>query len=224
VKKEKSISSRPLFAVPKYIVPHLGREISRIPVGHKFLLYFKGWKIGDNKREELGNVCSLGTAQEYLRELLSRQATLAVGERFFTAEAVLLSPLAVGLGNPHPVENGFSFLSPYGIPYLPGSSIKGVLRRSAEELALFNKVSKWSLPLVWLLFGFEAGSAYFIEVSENEPEPIKEEAKKWRDAFNNCSEEVEKNGLFLAWKESLILDEEIRKVPISQWPGKQGKK
>ncbi len=50
-------------------------------------------------------------------------------------EAKSISPFTTGLGNEHPLENGFSFLNPYGLPYLPGSGVKGVVRRAAEELA-----------------------------------------------------------------------------------------
>jgi CRISPR-associated protein Cmr6 len=39
------------------------------------------------------------------------------------------------LGNEHPLENGFAFLNPYGLPYLAGSGVKGVLRAAARELA-----------------------------------------------------------------------------------------
>ncbi len=35
---------------------------------------------------------------------------------------------AIGLGNPSLIENGFSFYPVYGIPYIPGSSIKGLTR------------------------------------------------------------------------------------------------
>ncbi len=44
------------------------------------------------------------------------------------------APFATGLGNEHPLENGFAFLWPYGLPYLPGSGVKGVLRQAAREL------------------------------------------------------------------------------------------
>jgi CRISPR-associated protein Cmr6 len=46
-----------------------------------------------------------------------------------------IAPFTTGLGNEHPLENGFSFLNPYGLPYLPGSGVKGVLRQAARELA-----------------------------------------------------------------------------------------
>lgn len=50
-------------------------------------------------------------------------------------EARSIAPFTTGLGNEHPLENGFAFLNPYGLPYLPGSGVKGVLRQAARELA-----------------------------------------------------------------------------------------
>ena len=50
-------------------------------------------------------------------------------------DALATAPFTTGLGNEHPLENGFAFLNPYGLPYLPGSGIKGVLRQAARELA-----------------------------------------------------------------------------------------
>jgi CRISPR-associated protein Cmr6 len=37
--------------------------------------------------------------------------------------------LAMGLGLDHPTENGFSFDAVIGVPFLPGSSVKGLCRR-----------------------------------------------------------------------------------------------
>lgn len=50
-------------------------------------------------------------------------------------DAKSIAPFTTGLGNEHPLENGFAFLNPYGLPYLPGSGVKGVLRQAARELA-----------------------------------------------------------------------------------------
>lgn len=50
-------------------------------------------------------------------------------------DAKSTAPFTTGLGNEHPLENGFAFLNPYGLPYLPGSGVKGVLRQAARELA-----------------------------------------------------------------------------------------
>jgi CRISPR-associated protein Cmr6 len=50
-------------------------------------------------------------------------------------QATAVAPFTTGLGNEHPLENGFAFLNPYGLPYLAGSGVKGVLRTAAKELA-----------------------------------------------------------------------------------------
>lgn len=43
------------------------------------------------------------------------------------------SPLLVGLGIPHPSENGYYFRQPYGYPTIPASSIKGIARHFAVK-------------------------------------------------------------------------------------------
>lgn len=71
-----------------------------------------------------------------LSALIPRQRALAAqAADTVSMVAVAAAPFTTGLGNEHPLENGFSFLNPYGLPYLPGSGVKGVLRRAAEELA-----------------------------------------------------------------------------------------
>lgn len=70
--------------------------------------------------------------------LLLRQnslvSTLPASDRL-TIDAVGTAPFVTGIGNEHPLENGFAFLDPHGLPYLPASGVKGVLRTAAEELA-----------------------------------------------------------------------------------------
>ena len=44
-------------------------------------------------------------------------------------DARAIAPFTTGLGTPIPLKNGFAFLNPYGLPYLPGSGVKGVLRQ-----------------------------------------------------------------------------------------------
>ncbi|MGH7268593.1 MAG: RAMP superfamily CRISPR-associated protein, partial [Candidatus Rokuibacteriota bacterium] len=39
-----------------------------------------------------------------------------------------LAPFVTGIGQPHPLETGFAFLKPYGVPYLAGSGVKGAVR------------------------------------------------------------------------------------------------
>lgn len=83
------------------------------------------------------------------------------------------APFITGLGNEHPLENGFAFLNPYGLPYLAGSGVKGTLRRAAEELvdAQFpNAQQTWRQADVWALFGFdnEAGTTSDARISKDD--------------------------------------------------------
>lgn len=112
------------------------------------------------------------------RQLLTRQRRLAQAHtNAWMRHASTTSPLAIGLGQEHPLENGFSFLSPYGLPYLPGSSVKGVLRSAAEELAVRDAASEWTIPLVWRLFGIDRFSAYLKTGNDQE--------STWRDDFSD---------------------------------------
>jgi CRISPR-associated protein Cmr6 len=42
-------------------------------------------------------------------------------------------PFVTGLGRNHPVENGFAWHHALGVPYLPGSSVKGIVRSWAAS-------------------------------------------------------------------------------------------
>jgi len=46
-------------------------------------------------------------------------------------EAVATGPLALGLGTASPIENGLTIHHTYGVPYIPGSALKGLARRAA---------------------------------------------------------------------------------------------
>ena len=93
----------------------------------------------DNKNSALTDACKLGTTDKKQNKALAdRQAANAAGipvDAHLHLQATSTAPFTTGLGNEHPLENGFAFLNPYGLPYLPGSGIKGVLRQAARELA-----------------------------------------------------------------------------------------
>ncbi len=155
-------------AIPDYLNKHLVGD--QAPPGHRFGLYFpvwtqQHWEI-DNKKDGLQKMLSVGRpAVETLRHLRCRQQATADAldqESVRRFEAVSTSPFVTGVGMEHPVENGFAFLSPYGLPYLAGSGVKGVLRKAAEELALMpdeTDCNSWDILALWRLFGFEAAAA-----------------------------------------------------------------
>jgi CRISPR-associated protein Cmr6 len=61
----------------------------------------------------------------------------------FTAE----SRFVTGLGREHPVENGFAWHPTLGTPYLPGSSVKGMIRAWAREEAAPGAANEWEVIL-----------------------------------------------------------------------------
>ena len=50
-----------------------------------------------------------------------------------TRQYTTTAPFVTGMGLAHPVENGFLWHHTLGVPYLPGSSIKGMIRAWAEH-------------------------------------------------------------------------------------------
>ena len=127
-------------AVPAYV----GQDFSTCPPGHRFNLYFAAWNAqwlldkDEAKAAALRQVLRMPPdAADLLKQLGNRQVRLAQAlpaAHCCVIDALCSAPFATGLGLEHPIENGFSFLSPYGLPYLAGSGVKGVLRRAAEEL------------------------------------------------------------------------------------------
>ena len=104
----------------------------------------------ENKTAALRQALKLTDADvRTMRALRQRQSALAqpIAEAglLLVSEAQAGAPFKTGLGNEHPLENGFAFLNPYGLPYLAGSGVKGVLRQAARELAS----GQWGDPLGW---------------------------------------------------------------------------
>jgi CRISPR-associated protein Cmr6 len=114
----------------------------------------------ENKRSALNMATKLTPSDRRMMQALVRRQ-LALAEPFaksgslVVVEAEAVAPFTTGLGNEHPLENGFAFLNPYGLPYLPGSGVKGVVRQAARELASgewgdtqgWNRDEKYSLKI-----------------------------------------------------------------------------
>ncbi|MBA4603662.1 type III-B CRISPR module RAMP protein Cmr6 [Thermoactinomyces sp. AMNI-1] len=67
-----------------------------------------------------------------------------------------------GMGRPHPVENGVNWHPTLGVPFLPGSSVKGVVRAWAES---YNKVDEKTITRIFGPKELEksAGSVIFFD-------------------------------------------------------------
>lgn len=113
----------------------------------------------ENKVAAFKQACKPGDSDKLLMQSLrARQVALAARvpeDQLLHLDAVAVAPFATGLGNEHPLENGFAFLNPYGLPYLAGSGVKGVLRKAAGELAdgLFGGSGGWTAEAIGALFG-----------------------------------------------------------------------
>ncbi|MCS7041637.1 MAG: type III-B CRISPR module RAMP protein Cmr6 [Bryobacteraceae bacterium] len=98
------------------------------------------WTKNDHAgREAWESVCRLEQGDRArMQAIVGRMQAIAraiPGAQVWHCEAEAVSPFTTGLGNEHPLENGFSFLNPYGLPYLPGSGVKGVVREAARQLS-----------------------------------------------------------------------------------------
>lgn len=154
------------YALPDYIGKHAAFD--DCPPGHRFGLYFGGWEVDwrkpTNKTPAFRTVADSLPAHSHaaLKAICGRQKALAhsLSATVFTYPARLTAPLATGLGNEHPLENGCAFLNPHGLPYLAGSGVKGVIRRAAEELASdeWGETSSWNQTAIDILFGLETES------------------------------------------------------------------
>ena len=75
-----------------------------------------------------------GARRRWLNLVHERQRAVPAGadveERTVTTDA----RLAIGLGADHPLENGLTFDRVVGVPYLPGTSLKGLCRAASQIL------------------------------------------------------------------------------------------
>ncbi|ABF45260.1 CRISPR-associated protein, Cmr6 family [Deinococcus geothermalis DSM 11300] len=79
-------------------------------------------------REDLKAVARIPAPPVYAAAFKRWQDALSDAVRL---EATTRGPLAVGLGNPSPYEVGLTLHHTYGVPFLPGSALKGLALRAA---------------------------------------------------------------------------------------------
>ncbi len=84
---------------------------------------------------------SVGEAQ-LLKEACTRQRQMVQSLGGLVCCFKNVSRFMTGLGRAHPLENGFTWHHTLGVPFLPGSSLKGLLRSwSREETGVFEESS-----------------------------------------------------------------------------------
>lgn len=154
----------PIAGLPEYVPQKLLADASP---GLRFGMYLQLWDINRrneweirdaSKRSAIKQACALTkTDREIMGALARRQRAasdpLIAWGAMMRVEALAVAPFTTGLGNEHPLENGFAFLNPYGLPYLPGSGVKGVVRQAARELADgdWGDTGGWSREAIYRL-------------------------------------------------------------------------
>lgn len=143
-------------------------------LGNRSLLFDRGmdryeaqpWKIPTGGKEDFLR----GFVAEFaVHPSVDHPAAMARREQTLTAlkahcvERIARTRLVVGLGLPHPTETGFLFDRITGCPYLPGSSVKGLLRAAARLVAageLEGDRPEWTEDEIRRIFGPELGGAW----------------------------------------------------------------
>lgn len=130
------------------------------------------WEKNDHAgREAWQKVAALSAQDKQLMQAIAarqkRLAAMQAKETVWQCEAEATAPFTTGLGNEHPLENGFSFLNPYGLPYLPGSGVKGAVREAARQLAegLWEDSRGWDRESVGAFTVKEGGQERKIELT-----------------------------------------------------------
>ncbi len=113
------------------------------------------------KRDFLGNTSGLLRATEIKHDFTQmnkrRSAALeALGARFI--DTTSSAPLVAGLGRWNATETGFTLDRNTGCPYIPGSTVKGLLLAAAQlvrdnEIGTIDDASYWTSDTIGRLFG-----------------------------------------------------------------------
>ena len=184
----------PIAAVPNYLRNAFNNNFKTASPALRFNMFLALWgddwkKVDREKVEVTKKAATLNDSDiAAMRAIAQRQQYLAASPAFsahmLTLCATATAPFTTGLGNEHPLENGFAFLTPYGLPYLAGSGVKGVLRQAARELARgeWGNTHGWSkeekyphpkdpenkniqLSMLDVLFGYEADGGETLHTS-----------------------------------------------------------
>lgn len=136
--------------MPNGLLPLYNHEEHTIPntnIGLWYNKFFNEWKQSEEKGkinwsikengklkwiQNLTNKGDIGN-KELLHESIKRYIQLveALGGKLLYFKNI--SSFVVGMGNTHPIENGFTWHYNLGLPYIPGSSIKGLVRAWARS-------------------------------------------------------------------------------------------
>lgn len=150
--------------LPKYL-ENFTISWKDVPAGHRHTVYWHTDNTDNSKLKRLSSIAddtSLTGGGKIWKALQERFQQITDGFRNNGIQVTefpleLQDSLLCGSGLSHLTEVGMSFMNPYGIPYIPGSSIKGILRDAAQMLA-YDKTDSLTYDDVNDLFGIVGGS------------------------------------------------------------------
>ncbi|NVO23315.1 type III-B CRISPR module RAMP protein Cmr6 [Donghicola mangrovi] len=146
-----------------------GRERKVVPVnkGLQFDKFFDRWEASqefDVKNPEKQAWIKefaknpVGVKEE-LKRAVERQTSLLSKQKGWCVKADTASRVITGMGLPHPLENGLLWHHTLGVPYISGSSLKGMCLAWAREWL------EWEKPEIDRIFGSAncQGSVIFFD-------------------------------------------------------------
>ena len=89
-------------------------------------------RIKEGKKQWIDTVTGTCGDRDALEKFIVRQANLCTTLGGQSCAFMTDWHFATGLGNPHPVENGFAWHATLGVPYLTGAAVKGLVRGWVE--------------------------------------------------------------------------------------------
>ncbi|MDH7596698.1 MAG: type III-B CRISPR module RAMP protein Cmr6 [Methanothrix sp.] len=130
--------------------------------------------LGDNgKKEWIRTVVRNVGDEALLREIKERVISLISNSGGKAMLFRTTAPFVTGLGRSHPVENGFAWHHTLGVPYLPGSSVKGIVRAWAR---LWRNLDNGEIRRIFGPDGAgSVGSVIFLDAMPVRPVELKAE-------------------------------------------------
>lgn len=116
---------------------------------HPGLMLYRFFDPADHKKQGLQRIEKLkiaGSAQLCKRQEAQLKSLRQIGYETSHWQQTGISPVACGLGIPSTLENGFFLDQTWGLPYLPGSILKGIAQDYAlmDDDALLDPVKRRS--------------------------------------------------------------------------------
>ena len=137
----------------------------------RYIGYLPGWRLDDKrtspKHDALQLICETPVESELLKESVKRWRAMVGNAKILTGNPRWR--FLTGLGRKGPLEIGFTFHRLYGVPIIPGSSLKGLTRSwallcpdQAPEIGGSTPEERADDPLFKQVFGSTQGQGAAI--------------------------------------------------------------